>query len=349
MANFDGDLTPIIDFVGVTLCEIKADSYLELWRQAEFNYNQYQGDEGYDYFYLRIGLRASAFRTLGSPTERTAFENKIYEIAQPVVDASDDLAMRGVQVYPIAVLDGSWRSGIARPIQASTDEVSRIWKEGYFRLFLSHSSADKQFAADLKKRFSHNRIDTFVAHEDIEPNLTWQDEIKLALASCHALLFVASRKSCESVWCHQEVGWALGRGLFVTSYSLNADPVGLMSALQGWSAPDHVIFDIRKRLLEFLVKEDKTEPAIREPLVQLLLSSKDVLQAEYSLGFLEMLRALSQDQVERASTVLSLPFVARNKQLKSRILSTLVHFGYSEPKKVSLAPSADEYDPFADE
>lgn len=347
MADFTGDLTPIIDFVGVTLRDAKDQESLDLWRQAEFDYSRSPDRMGPDDFYLRVGLKASAYRRLGAAADRKAFEDKVKEIAEPVVNGYEDVWMKNVHVYPIAEADDSWRGGVARPVQASTDETARIWKEGHFRLFLSHSSSDKDFGANLKRKLGPVKVDVFVAHEDIEPNLTWQQEIKLGLASCHALLFLATDTSNQSWWCQQEVGWALGRGVFVTSYSLGADPVGFAGALQGWKVPKHDLQEVRKRLLGMLAKEDRTEPSMREPLVQLIQSSRTAAQIDYTLDYLELLKSLSQGDLERIHNVLSQPFVSKSKPLKERIQATLSNFGFTPPAPVLV--SADEYDPFADE
>src|SRR5207245_411296 len=66
-------------------------------------------------------------------------------------------------------------------------EVRHIWKDGFFRLFLSHVSAHKVAAAKLKSELQFRGISAFVAHEDIIPSSEWQNEIELALRSMHAL------------------------------------------------------------------------------------------------------------------------------------------------------------------
>lgn len=347
MADFTGDLTPIIDFVGVTLRDAKDQESLELWRQAEFDYGRSPDRMGPDDFYLRVGLRAGAYRRLGAAADRKAFEEKVKEIAEPVINGYEDVWMKNVHVYPIPEADDSWRGGVARPIQASVDDASRIWSEGHFRLFLSHSSTDKEFGAKLKANLERVRIDAFIAHETIEPDLPWQEEIKLGLASCHALMFIATEASNQSWWCQQEVGWALGRGIAVTSYMLEKEPVGFANALQGWKVPKHDLHEVRKRLLSKFAKDDRTEPAMREPLVQLTQASRTAAQIDYTLDYVELLKSLSQGDLERIHNVLSQPFVSKSKPLKERIQATLSNFGFTPPAPVVV--SADEYDPFADE
>ena len=100
----------------------------------------------------------------------------------------------------------------ARPIDA---EVKHIWKEGFFRLFLSHVSEHKLLAGKLKDELLLRGISAFVAHEDIAPSLVWQNEIELALRSMHALAALLTPDFHASNWTDQEVGFALGKGILV--------------------------------------------------------------------------------------------------------------------------------------
>lgn len=49
------------------------------------------------------------------------------------------------------------------------DINDEIWKDGCFRLFLSHKSEHKDIASDIKEEISLYGISCFVAHEDIHP------------------------------------------------------------------------------------------------------------------------------------------------------------------------------------
>ena len=284
------------------------------------------------------------FIDLGPDKEK--LETVLSEYAKEVVDGSSGEYVSHVKFAADLSRVGNWRSGES-PLQAGTSDVARLWKEGHFRLFLSHSSANKEFGAELKESLGKVKVDVFVAHEDIEPNLTWQQEIKLALASCHALLFLATETSNQSWWCQQEVGWGLGRGVLVTSYMLEKEPVGFANGLQGWKVRKHDVLEIRKKLLTMFAKDDRTEPSMHEPLVQLVQASKTAEQIDYALDYLELLKSLSQSDLERISTVTSQPFVAKSKELRARMQAVLVNFGYSPA--VAATPAVDEYDPFADD
>ena len=65
-----------------------------------------------------------------------------------------------------------------------SESSSSIWTPGWFRLFLTHISAEKQYIAAVKTELAQYEVDGLVAHEDIEPTRDWQDTIELALAEC---------------------------------------------------------------------------------------------------------------------------------------------------------------------
>lgn len=51
-----------------------------------------------------------------------------------------------------------------------------------FRLFMSHLSAEKIFAAQPQEALLKHGISAFVAHNYIEPTLEWQTQIETPLA-----------------------------------------------------------------------------------------------------------------------------------------------------------------------
>lgn len=115
---------------------------------------------------------------------------------------------------------------------------SSIWRAGYYRLFVSHLTKDKEAVSNLKTLLASYGIDCFVAHEDIEPTKEWLKEIKRALNSADVLCAVFSPGFCESKWCDQEIGTALGRHIPTISISKGADPHGFLSEFQAIKAKD---------------------------------------------------------------------------------------------------------------
>lgn len=126
-------------------------------------------------------------------------------------------------------------TGVGPRVKPPDAEVKHIWKEGYFRLFLSHVSAHKVAVAEIKSELQLLGISGFVAHEDITPSLEWQNEIELALRSMHSLAALLTPDFHQSNWTDQEIGFALGQGVLVVPVRLGADPYGFIGKVQGLS------------------------------------------------------------------------------------------------------------------
>ncbi|MEA3043152.1 MAG: hypothetical protein QOH47_990 [Sphingomonadales bacterium] len=62
----------------------------------------------------------------------------------------------------------------------------------------------------------------------------WQHEILKGLATMEIMLLYLTDDFADSLWCHQEIGYALGRGIPIISLKLEQrDPPGFEGARQG--------------------------------------------------------------------------------------------------------------------
>jgi hypothetical protein len=113
-----------------------------------------------------------------------------------------------------------------------SDDPFDIWPPGRIRLFFSHTSDQRLLVSRIASALEHWPFACFVAHEEIEPSLTWQEVIESGLRTCEALVAFVTSGFRTSAWCDQEVGWALGRGIVVIPVHLDADPHGLAGAIQ---------------------------------------------------------------------------------------------------------------------
>lgn len=112
------------------------------------------------------------------------------------------------------------------------DDPFDVWPPERIRLFFSHTSGHKELVGAIAGVLENWPFACFVAHEEIEPSLAWQEVIESALATCHALVAFVTEDFRSSAWCDQEVGWALGRGLVVIPVRLTRDPHGFTGAIQ---------------------------------------------------------------------------------------------------------------------
>ena len=107
------------------------------------------------------------------------------------------------------------------------------WRNGYFRMFISHITSKKKQASRLKTVLEDYGITSFVAHEDINPTKEWQKEIQRALNSMDCMSAMLYEGFHQSNWCDQEVGIALGRNVTVLPLLPDSDPYGFFGEYQG--------------------------------------------------------------------------------------------------------------------
>lgn len=147
------------------------------------------------------------------------------------------------------------------------------WRNGYFRMFISHITSKKQQASNLKNALEEYGITSFVAHEDINPTREWQKEIQRALNSMDCMSAMLYNGFHESNWCDQEVGIALGRSITVLPLILDHDPYGFLGEYQGVKIKGMHPVDLAKDIFTILCENPNTRNKYLSCLTGLLLSS----------------------------------------------------------------------------
>ncbi|MHB1210542.1 MAG: toll/interleukin-1 receptor domain-containing protein [Acidimicrobiales bacterium] len=123
--------------------------------------------------------------------------------------------------------------GSEEETESALEEATKdLWRSDRIRIFVSHTSSNRQQVGALATELNKFAFSCFVAHDEIEPSREWQDVIELALRTCDVLLAFVTPDFNESWWTDQEVGWALGRQLVVVPLRVGADPYGFFGAYQ---------------------------------------------------------------------------------------------------------------------
>lgn len=118
-----------------------------------------------------------------------------------------------------------------RPV-INPDSLS-IWKPGLARVFISHRDKHKAKVQELGNALEAYGMSCFVAHETIPADEEWQKTIVNGLETMELMVAVLTDDFHESVFCMQEVGYALGRSVPVISLKVgSSDPVGFTSHKQ---------------------------------------------------------------------------------------------------------------------
>ena len=182
-----------------------------------------------------------------------------------------------------------------------SEEATRLWKEGMIRLFISHRDKHKRRARELADELEGYGISSFVAHESIEPMKQWQTEIMHGLETMEAMLAFVTDDFEKSVFCNQEIGFALGRGVPVVSIKLEAaDPPGFISSLQalrgsiGSSATD--VAKVFRLVAEAVGQSEK----VSDGLLEAFIAARSYIAAMERFERLDsVVTRLSNQQVRR--------------------------------------------------
>ncbi len=164
-----------------------------------------------------------------------------------------------------------------------------FWPTGTLRIFLSHLSSHKVWAAELQSALSRFGIYGFVAHTDIEPTLEWQNQIERALATCDSLVALLHKDFHVSIWTDQEIGFAMGRGVPVFSVRLGADPYGFIGKFQGFNGAKKEPLEIAEELFNAYRTNKQTQAKMADVLLTLFKESGSFAEAKARIGYLEQL------------------------------------------------------------
>lgn len=162
-----------------------------------------------------------------------------------------------------------------------------FWAKGAFRLFISHVSTIRAYAAELQGGLARYGISAFVAHNDIEPTKEWQNEIETALATCDALVALLTPDFGSSRWTDQEVGFAMGRGVLILSVRLNQDPYGFIGKYQGMNGHKRPADEVAGALFEALLQNKLTSLRVKEGLVAQFEKANSFQEARATMTLLE--------------------------------------------------------------
>ncbi len=132
----------------------------------------------------------------------------------------------------LSALDGETLKALGRFLNVGDPQIAG-WPKAGLRIFASHVAAARGRFGSLKDSFGRFGANLFFAHDDIEGGAPWRKSLLDALSTMDALVTIHSKGFAESVWCNQEVGFALARGIPIISLMDGEPPCGFISETQG--------------------------------------------------------------------------------------------------------------------
>ena len=161
------------------------------------------------------------------------------------------------------------------------------WRNGYFRMFISHIALKKKQASNLKVALEEYGITSFVAHEDVNPTRKWIKEIQRALNSMDCMSAMMYDGFHQSNWCDQEVGIALGRGITVLPLLIDDIPYGFLGEYQGIKIKERRPKELSREIFKILCDNPNTRSKYLAYLTNLLLSADNLSDALKWLNLIE--------------------------------------------------------------
>jgi hypothetical protein len=174
-----------------------------------------------------------------------------------------------------------------------------VWSGELFRLFLSHSSIDKVFVADLKKSLRSYGIEGFVAHEDIDPTSEWLRTILGALDTCDALAAVLTDDFRASNWCDQEAGYCIGMRKLVIPLARGMMPYGFMGRYQALKCKDASAQDLARAVADILIEHPLSSARMAEALVANLERSDSFADAKFNMALVRRIKVWTPELLRK--------------------------------------------------
>lgn len=166
-------------------------------------------------------------------------------------------------------------------------------------LFASHASQDRELVGDTARELSRYGVELFVAHDSIEANAEWMEEIQQSLRSCHGGVAFVSKHFNDSVFCQQEVGWLLGQKKLLLAIMGDTPPLALLSHRQAAKlhreTPARVFAD---KILAACRQKRSLAGALGESFAAAAMKSRSFKRTDKLFEFFLEQESLSRSQAE---------------------------------------------------
>ena len=277
--------------------DILADAEIEVVEGEEYD-NWNGGIYGHA---VVLAIPDELFDQIGLDLE--SIQSQIHDEFRTVISEPAEFISRvSIEICDDCRLGVAGSRGVTNAFQPLTtsDDLQRIWGKSKFNLFISHKASRKRETVEVREKLSEYGVSGFVAHENIEPDESWREEILRALFSADALVALLSDDFKEGDWTGQEIGVAVGRGIPVYCVRLGIDPYGLIGYKQGipgsgWENPSA----IGKSIYETLAKKLPDQNRLWAAAVDVYRESGSWAEsAQVAKGILAKFNTLTPSQID---------------------------------------------------
>ncbi len=146
--------------------------------------------------------------------------------------------------------------------------VYKTVAKGQIEVFISYSTLDKKFATELKEKMNLFGLKAFLAHQDLNPSVEWQDTILSSLRSCDVFVPILTNNFKKSFWTDQESGIALSLGKHILPLRIHVNPQGFLSRFQALKGKKGQPIISAEHILQALAGQPKLRPRVIRYLIK---------------------------------------------------------------------------------
>ena len=256
---------------------------------------EYDNWDGGTYYYtLCLDIAIELFALIESSLSK--YEKEIESKLHVVLRGTGNHILNKVIIRPIPVDEPMLMTSSL----IADESLQRIWGDNQLRLFICHRHTDKISAVYLKNQLAKFNVSAFVAHEDIEPTLVWQREIRFALTSMNVFVALLTPDFRDSKWTDQEIGFAVAKKVLIIHVRDGLDPYGFIGETQSLSTSIDSPEELSWGIIKILLKDISTQDKMREALfVALEGSNSHTLACEIMRRIKSLEGGVTQDEIQR--------------------------------------------------
>lgn len=229
--------------------------------------------------------------------EWTEIDLILSEFNQPVTDMWEG---NGEEAYVLDMLTRATDEDLTALAEyvlgtpvAPMPEGAGPWRDDSFRLFLTHLAREKEFVAAVQTVLQWEGIDSFVAHNDIEPSAEWVQTINMALWTCDGLAAFLHDGFNQSLWCDQEVGFVFGRRKPLIPVAIDVMPYGFLGLYQALLCKGQRPAIVARKIVDTLLGRPDSREAIIDAQLSAFVGAHSF---DHANGICDRLRPVMTDR-----------------------------------------------------
>ena len=147
-------------------------------------------------------------------------------------------------------------------------------------IFLSHSTADKEIASLLKGKLSDFKIDVFLAHDDIEGGIIWEEKLMTEIKNREIFMILLSKNYHMATYTDQELGIGIAYTKKIIPLSIDGTkPYGFINKIQSERCSVEINEKDMEKLLKLITGNSNSGQMIIDQIIYKLITSTSYAQS----------------------------------------------------------------------